>query len=73
MESMIDQMAKAAWEDQRARFNPTVTEGPEYELKPWEEEPEALREDWRRFMRIGMEVAAKAGLKFNGGSPTCSF
>lgn len=57
MSELIERMARAAYEAQRARFNPTVTEGPEYELQPWEDEPEALRSDWRQFMRDGLVEA----------------
>lgn len=54
--TMIERAARAAYEGHRERFNATEAGGPEYELESWEDGIEALREDWRQFIRDALKA-----------------
>jgi hypothetical protein len=59
---IIERAARAAWEDQRAHLN-------DLDLKPWEEELPGLRDDWRRFMRVGLEAMREPPCDMRGLFP----
>lgn len=54
--TLIEKMARAAYEGNRERFNATEVERPEWGLESWEDGIEALREDWRQFIRDGLKA-----------------
>jgi len=51
---VIEKVAKAMWEKNRIQCKGEV------DLDPWEDEPEALRDDWRGFAVAAVDALADA-------------